>query len=462
MPNRKGNRCVSVGCYSMKRALILWFLSMLLLFTYPAVSISAAPESDDSEYDEIMEQARKGVSDPVTGSRLFWHRGFHWESKNKNATLKLGGKFAVDTGNIDADEELDATFPDLEGYKTNIRTATVSGSGRLLKAIDYKLEIDFANAREVQDNWIRFQKIPYLGYLQMGHMKEPFSLEREGSFNHRTFMENALPTQAIPAGRNLGIMLYNLALNDRITWKLGGFYNTGSFSDVGNAQDRISDANGFDITARIAGRPWYSTDGRRLLHLGLSYSHGFRDEDLSDPDKRLRISTQPESRLTDDRLVDTGKFFSSDIDKINPEVAWVTGSFSMQGEYFLERVRTGGENLQFHGFYLYGSYLLTGENRLYSPLKSVFTGVIPKKDFKFFKGGWGAWELGARISYLDLNDGPIRGGEELNLTAGINWYLRSNVRVALNYIHANVRDREDPFIDDGTANIFQGRFLIFF
>ena len=180
-----------------------------------------------------------------------------------NFTLKIGGKFAVDTGNIEADDELATAFPDFDGYNTDIRVASVTGSGRLYNFVEFKLEVDFANVREIKDNWVRFKKIPYLGYLQMGHMKEPFSLEREGSFNRNTFMESSLPTQALATGRNMGLMLFNTALDDRLTWKVGGFLNTGSFSDVGNPQDRISKANGYNITARVTGRPWSSADGRR-------------------------------------------------------------------------------------------------------------------------------------------------------------------------------------------------------
>ena len=112
---------------------------------------------------------------------------------------------------------------------------------------------------------------------------------------------------------------------------MGGFLNTGSFSDVGNPQDRISEANGYNITARVTGRPWSSADGRRLLHLGLSYSYRSRDSDINDLDKQIRFSTQPETRLTDERLVDTGRFFSDGINVINPEFAMVSGPFSLQG-----------------------------------------------------------------------------------------------------------------------------------
>jgi phosphate-selective porin OprO/OprP len=292
-------------------------------------------------------------------------------------------------------------------------------------------------------------------------MKEPFSLERESSINHRTFMENSLPTQALATGRNIGVMLYNTAFDNRLTWKVGGFFNTGSFSDVGNPQDRISDANGYNITARVTGRPWSSADGRRLLHLGLSYSYRSRDADINDSDKRIRFSTQPESRLTDERLVDTGRFFSDGINAINPEFALVSGPFSLQGEYFHSFVDFA-DDLQFFGFYLYGSYVITGEHRRYNPIRSVFTGIRPKHDFQPFEGKWGAWEVAARVSYLDLNDGPIRGGEELNVTLGLNWYLRSNLRIMVNYIRANLKDREDPPVDDGTADIIMSRINLFF
>jgi phosphate-selective porin OprO/OprP len=70
--------------------------------------------------------------------------------------------------------------------------------------------------------------------------------------------------------------------------------------------------------------------------------------------------------------------------------------------------------------------------------------------------------VAARLSYLDLNDGPIRGGEELNFTAGLNWYLRPNLRVMVNYIRANLKDRENPHVDDGAADIIMSRIHLFF
>ena len=48
-------------------------------------------------------------------------------------------------------------------------------------------------------------------------------------------------------------------------------------------------------------------------------------------------------------------------------------------------------------------------------------------------GGRGLFEIGARISSLDLEDGAIHGGEGSRLTGIFNWYLRGKTLLAFNY-----------------------------
>jgi phosphate-selective porin OprO/OprP len=132
---------------------------------------------------------------------------------------------------------------------------------------------------------------------------------------------------------------------------------------------------------------------------------------------------------------------------------------SVQGELFqqfanAESVGDPG----FWGFYVYGSYFLTGEHRPYDRSKGIFKRVTPTSAFHFTGGGWGALETAFRFSYVDLNSQGIQGGKEIDLTAGINWYLNSNTRIMFNYVHARVMDRDAPPIDGGNANIFQVRF----
>jgi len=236
---------------------------------------------------------------------------------------------------------------------------------------------------------------------------------------------------------------------------VGTFLNTGSFGNLGDARDQLSEANGWNLTGRLTYLPWYEQEGRRLLHLGLSYTHQFRGEGVA-TERRAR----PETFLTDDRLVDTGQFLNDCADQINPEFAVVTGPLSFQAEYFhlFNKAEALGDP-DFCGFYLYGSYFLTGEHRNYGTKSGAFFRLEPRQNFRPREGGWGAWEVAARFSYINLNDGAIKGGKEANFTAGLNWYLTRNTRFMFNYILAYIKDRETPpAVDSGRSHIFQARF----
>ena len=66
----------------------------------------------------------------------------------------------------------------------------------------------------------------------------------------------------------------------------------------------------------------------------------------------------------------------------------------------------------------FASWFPTGETRPYIAEIGNFGQIVPKHDY-------GAVELAARLSRIDLTDKDITGGVEQNITFGVNWYLPS-------------------------------------
>ena len=464
MPFARGPCCIVISMLksinSRKRHVRAGiFIILSFLLSLPAVALPAEREVFEPYLpfdDQLKRDLEAGVTDPM-GFHYYFKDGFRAESPGGKLKIKIGGEVRLDGGYIDANEILECAFTDLQGWKGNLRELKVRLSGSLYENWTFQFDMDFANVRQVKDLWINYGNIPFLGNAKLGHTKEPFSLEGFMSNADRTFMEVALPVEAFFPGRNFGILFWNNALEERLTWAAGYFLLTGSFSNVTDATDYLSDAFGSAVSFRVTGLPRYRDAGKDLLHLGFAYSHQFRDDTRAD--SQLKLRAHPESRLTNDTFVNTGQFYTESADLFGFEGALVRGPVSVQGELF--RVFANAEsagNPGFWGFYLYGSYCLTGEHRSYDRAKGIFKGVTPANDFHVTDKGWGALEAALRFSYVDLDSRNIQGGKEADLTAGLNWYLNGNTRVAFNYVHARVMDRDAPPIDGGVAHIFQMRF----
>ena len=449
-------------------SLVLMF--MLLFFVQSSLAAEEKPVTEEileimrsegqiteEQYKELKEKARKEQEEDESTFRLYWQDGVRLDSKDDKFKIKFGGRIFLDWTFIDTDDKLDRTRPGLQGHGVEIRSARLYSEGTIYDALQYKLEYDFAGGDSgeggdptAEDVWIGLTKIPYVGDIRFGHMKEPFSLDELTNGSHITFMERALPVEAFAPGRNTGVQLLNSALDDRITWKVGAFQDTDDFGYG------FSDSSDYDITARVTGLPWYADNGRKLLHLGLSYSHQFRSSD-----NQIRLASRPEAHNTSDETVDTGDFDADDVDLFAPELALVFGPFSVQTEYFHIPIKSdSGGDPTYDGFYINVSGFVTGEHRNYDAKEGYFGRVLPKKNFHPTQPGWGAVELAARISELDTNGGDVRGGKELNFTFGLNWYLNPNTRLMFNYVHASVDDRIDGA--NGDMNIFQARIQIDF
>jgi phosphate-selective porin OprO/OprP len=410
-------------------------------------------EISDAQYDALKEKAAAEQSD----WNVRWKDGLRVEKKDGSIKTRWGGRIQLDWATISADDDFEAALNEagesgtLDGTGVEFRRLRLFTSGTLYDKVGYKLQVDFAgNTVATKDAYIDYLKAPFVGKIRVGQFKEPFSLEEITSSKYITFMERALPVLAFAPSRNTGIAIGNKAFNDRLKWDLGYFYNT---DDAGESFTDFANEN---LTARLAGAPWFR-DESHLLHVGLGYTHQFRDE--NDENSTLRYRARPEAHMTSVRLVNTDRFNAGGADLINPELAVVFGPFSFQGEYFW--VNTDAPDVDdptFTGWYAYGSWFITGESRTYKGFK--FDRVKPNNNFNIGEPGWGAFELALRYSSLDLTDGAVEGGEEQNITAGFNWYLNPSSRIMLNYVLADLQNRAD--VPDDDTNIIQARFMVDF
>ena len=102
----------------------------------------------------------------------------------------------------------------------------------------------------------------------------------------------------------------------------------------------------------------------------------------------------------------------------------------------------------FGGAYTYASYFLTGEHLPWSRESGTLGRVRVREPFAPAAGGWGAWQVAGRLSYLDLNDADIFGGRATSLTLALNWYWNDNAGLQLNYVRGRI---EDSSVVDGVG-----------
>ena len=178
--------------------------------------------------------------------------------------------------------------------------------------------------------------------------------------------------------------------------------------------------------------PWASEDDSNLIHLALGFKYS---------DAKLGVQSRSRGEFSngpvfaDTGLIDADQLFTSDV-----EFAWRRGPFWISTELIDSEVETPtGETLNFGGHHVAATWIATGEMRAYNRHSGVFSPFPIAQSVD--QGGWGTLELAARWSSLDLNDGPIDGGELDVFSVGANWWLRQSLYLAFDL--RRVRNNRD-------------------
>ena len=313
--------------------------------------------------------------------------------------------------------------------------------------------------------------------IEGGIMDVPYTLDEATSSNDIVFMERAssgLIAQNIAAGdfrSAVGSRWYT----DRV-W-LGG-YVTGPVTGAIHSASSIT-PNGtteqVGAVARAAGQLVSGND--YSLHLGADAQWLIRaPRNQITGAQTLTLSDRPELRLDPTTLISTGALAGvSGAQVYSIEAAATYGPLYLQGEYFWFNVDRQNNpvplsSVKFQGGYAQAAVALTGETRKYNPASASYLGLVPNHPFSLDGSGWGAWEIGGRVSMIDLNDqlglaNGVAGGRQLVYTVALNWYVNRNVRFMFDYLHGDVARQLSPtnFTDAGSKfNAFAMRTQVAF
>ncbi len=395
---------------------------------------------------------RTAIEDPLAEVRATIqgtnaYRVFHLEALKMSG--KLGAKLALDG----AAYVTGKGFQDFdEGVEVRRARVFSQGDCLLLLPVSYELEVGYIpNQFYIENSYLSFQDIPWIGKLKGGQFQAPMSLDMVTSSRDLNFMEPASPVQALAPGVNAGLEIGRPVFDARATWRFG-LFTDGAGRDFGDATQDYGRA-----IVRFTGLPLFQPEAdtpgsARLLHVGLSANI------LYSASSSVRYQSRPESHLAP-YVIDTGDIPADGALVAAAEAAWVNGPFSVQGEYLHSWVEeNNGETPDFNGFYASASWFLTGESRPYDRAEGRFGRVIPKRNFDFGHGGWGAWEVAGRYSFVNLDSADIHGGRLSMVMAGVNWYLHPHVKWRFDYGFGHVAGRPP----EGNLNVFQTRVEIDF
>lgn len=362
-----------------------------------------------------------GASAALADNKIeFGDKGLDVNSSNGKLRLNLGGRVHFDAVTFDEDvTELD--------NDADFRRARLELSVRFMKDFRLRLDYDFSEvSRGWKNVWASWEFAD--GFeVQGGNFTAPFSLEDMMSSNNTVFMERSLANAISP-----GFLLGGAINANGDNWTASAGY----FEEPIDSEEDRKETEGEGMTGRLTFLP--VNDEGMLIHLGI----GGEARELDDG-SGFRLRTRPESALAQERLLDTGTLAGGDeFASLNAEAAWQSGPFSVQGQYIhMWLDRTGAiADPEFKGWYAQAAWIVTGETRAYSKSSGVFSGVEPKDSM-------GAIEVAVRYSTLDLEDETVNGGEESNVTAGVNWYVNPHMRLMANYVHVDA-DPNDIGIDE--------------
>ena len=436
------------------------FMAALVMISLVAVSAAAQEQAAPADGEEaVKDKALVGAGtrayDP---EKAFFGPLPRYTSGDGNISLGAGLVLDFDAGHYATSGAREGTT--IDSLEDGVRDRRVVLLANALLYEDFILfgSWNFTDREDRFSDGLRSVVMIYRGFdpwwIRVGqhNIASPLDAAR----GVRSFMEEAMSSGAFayaPGTPSLGASVSHRGAHHNVRF---GVWSV-PVKEIGG------DREGYGVHGRASYAP--IVERTKALHFGLA---GYwRKPTILEGEASggERFGARPDLRADEEGIVvDTGRIGYIDSYHYTAlELAGVYGQWSFQGE--LQRVGIerdegpGGSaypDLSFNGYYLLGSYFLTGESRNYYQRLGSFWRVAPHREFDpWGNGGWGAFEMAVRVSRIDLDDevhdlaGGVRGGVSNNVSLALNWYFNPYVRLSLNYVHAEIDNLDEQGQQEG-------------
>ncbi len=381
----------------------------------------------------------------------------------------FGYRFVYDFGGSNGDE----TY---QGYAAANSLTTPNSGGK--NTTPYSASTGTGTGAHVQSAWLS-----YTGFLapftfKIGVMSTPANLGDTTQSDDLLFSERPSPSQLsrgldADEGRESVGFMGNGSIWNASLFVTGDTYGKGALVAPATTSGGAQEA----VVGRAAIAPWQDPDTNFNVHLGANFGYVYRPQESTNTQNPgfttygITFSDRPELRVDNVTFLNTGAIDAKSAYSAGLEGAVSYGPFMIEGENFWYGISrdnpgtpvAGITNPNFSGWYVEGSWVLTGEPRRYNMANASFTRPSPADPFDPASGSWGAWELVGRYSSTnldyDLNSTakytytePGTGGNSLTVSnavfgglqniwsAGVNFYPNDVLRFRLAWQNVQLRN----------------------
>jgi phosphate-selective porin OprO/OprP len=426
--------------------------------TTAAASANAKATTASAKVDAKIDVANANAAYPTKGPilrtkgayvKMPGNRPTICTDDNQNC-IAITSRLHLDVGGYDYRPNSAGTTPQTAQNGVLARRARIGVLGTFAGDWDYALIYDFGGTPDaasfVENAYVTYKGIKNL-YIDGGYLDVPYTLDEATSSNNITFIERASSqTVATNIGAGDNRAAFGFHANGDNWWV--GSYFTGPSSTVSHSLRPQTGATARGVFVPVnneVGSLIVGADAQFLFDTGGAVN----TNNLSSFSDRIESRIDPATNA----LLNANAFLTNvkGVQVYSGEAAGQIGSFYAQGEYFDYSVQrmSGFADAHFTGGYAQASYVLTGEKRKYNPVTGSYGSVNPANPAHWQSGNYGAWEIAARYSEMNLNDFLVKGGELKNTTLGLNWYVNTNIRFMFNWVHGQVDKATAANLDIG-------------